>query len=46
MGFTILKELFAGFVRTRGFGRHFRRLIMLDSLTGTGISREVSPSLS
>lgn len=30
----------------RGLGRHFRRLAMLDSLTGTGVSREVPPSLS
>ena len=46
MNFNILKELFAGFVRTRGLGRHFRRLAMLDGLTGTGVSREVPPSLS
>ncbi|BCB26272.1 magnesium-translocating P-type ATPase [Sulfurimicrobium lacus] len=46
MRFTILKELFAGFVRTRGIGRHFRRLLLLDSLAGTGVSREVPPTLS
>lgn len=46
MRFTILKELFAGFVRTRGLGRHFRRLAMLDSLSGTTVSREVPPSLA
>ncbi len=43
---TILKEIFAGFVRTRAIGRHFRRLVTLDSLTRTGASREVPPSLS
>ena len=46
MNFTILKELFAGFVRTRGIGRHFRRLLLLDSLAETGVSREVPPTLS
>ena len=46
INFNILKALFAGFIRTRGLGRHFRRLAMLDSLTGTGVSREVPPSLS
>jgi len=46
MNFNILKELFAGFVRNRAIGRHFRRLAMLDSLTGTGVSREVPPTLS
>ena len=46
MNLSILKELFAGFVRTRGIGRHFRRLLLLDSLAETGVSREVPPTLS
>lgn len=46
MNFNIVKELFASFVRNRAIGRHFRRLTMLDSLTGTGVSREVPPTLS
>ena len=46
MNFNILKELFAGFIRSRGLGRHFRRLAMLDGLTGTGVSREVPATLS
>ncbi|MDD5248920.1 MAG: magnesium-translocating P-type ATPase [Rhodocyclaceae bacterium] len=46
MNFTILKEFFASFIRTRGIGRHFRRLLLLDSLAATGVSREVPPSLS
>src|ERR1700741_4433939 len=46
MNFAILKELFAVFVRTRGFGRHFRRLFLLDSVTGTGVSRELPATLS
>jgi Mg2+-importing ATPase len=46
MNFNILKELFAGFIRTRGIGRHFRRLVLLDSLTRTDVSREVPPTLS
>jgi Mg2+-importing ATPase len=43
---SVLQELFAGFVRTRGIGRHFRRLLLLDSLAGTGVSREVPATLS
>ena len=46
MNITILKELFGGFVRTRGIGRHFRRLALFETLAGTGISREAPPTLS
>jgi hypothetical protein len=46
MNLSILKELFAGFVRTRCIGRHFRRLALLDSFAGTGVSREVPPTVS
>lgn len=46
MTLTTLKKMFADFIRTRAIGRHFRRIAMLDSLAGTGISREVPPSLS
>ena len=46
MNFTILKELFAGFVRTRHLARHFRRLVMFETLTQTGVSREVPPTLA
>src|SRR6185369_13728553 len=46
MNLTILKEFFASFIRTRAIGRHFRRLALLDSLAGTGVSREVPPTLS
>ncbi|MBJ2255573.1 magnesium-translocating P-type ATPase [Pseudomonas psychrophila] len=41
-----LKEFFAGFLRTRHFGRHFRRLALLDSMTNTTVSREVPPTLA
>ena len=41
-----LKEFFAGFLRTRHIGRHFRRLVLLDSLTNTTVSREVPPTLA
>ena len=41
-----LKEFFAGFLRTRHIGRHFRRLALLDSLTNTSVSREVPPTLA
>ena len=41
-----LKEFFAGFLRTRHIGRHFRRLALLDSLTNTTVSREVPATLA
>ena len=41
-----LKEFFAGFLRNRHIGRHFRRLVLLDSLTNTTVNREVPPTLA
>ena len=46
MNFTLLKEFFAGFLRTRHIARHFRRLALLDTLARTGVSRDVPASLS
>ncbi|MBI3433136.1 MAG: magnesium-translocating P-type ATPase [Hydrogenophilales bacterium] len=46
MNFNLLKELFAGFLRTRHLARHFRRLALLDTLTQTGVSREVPAELA
>jgi Mg2+-importing ATPase len=46
MNFKILKELFAGFLRTRHIVRHFRRLALLETVTRTGVGREVPPSLA
>jgi Mg2+-importing ATPase len=46
MKFILLKEFFAGFLRTRHFTRHFRRLAMLDSVTDATVSREVPPTLA
>ncbi|WP_308418100.1 magnesium-translocating P-type ATPase [Chitinimonas sp. BJB300] len=46
MNFTLLKEFFAGFLRNRHIGRHFRRLALLDTLTQTDVSREVPTSLT
>ncbi|MES2354387.1 MAG: magnesium-translocating P-type ATPase [Pseudomonadota bacterium] len=46
MNLTILKEFFAGFIRTRGISRHFRRLPILDVFRGTSFPREVPISLS
>ncbi|RTL39618.1 MAG: magnesium-translocating P-type ATPase [Burkholderiales bacterium] len=46
MNFTVLKELFAAFLRTHHFGRHFRRLALFESLAGATVSRELPPSLS
>ncbi|MDH0748946.1 magnesium-translocating P-type ATPase [Pseudomonas sp. GD03842] len=46
MKFTLLKEFFAGFLRTRHYARHFRRRAMLDSVTDATVSREVPPTLA
>ena len=46
MNFAILKDFFAGFVRSRGIGRHFRRLAMLESFRGTPAAREIPAGLS
>jgi Mg2+-importing ATPase len=46
MNLTLLKEFFAGFLRTRHIARHFRRLALLDSFTDTKVSREVPPTLA
>src|SRR5207344_1659645 len=42
----ILKRLFAAFLRTRAITRHFRRLVLLETVTRTGVSREVPPALA
>lgn len=46
MNLTLLKEFFAGFLRTRHIARHFRRLAMLDTVTDASVSREVPPTLA
>ena len=46
MKLTLLKELFAGFLRTRHYARHFRRLALLDTLAQTGVSREIPATLA
>ena len=39
MKLTLLKELFAGFLRTRHFGHHFRRLALFESLADTPVKK-------
>ena len=46
MNFTVLKEFFAGFLRTRHIARHFRRLVMLETVADASVSREVPPTLA
>ncbi|HEX8978370.1 MAG TPA: magnesium-translocating P-type ATPase [Parasulfuritortus sp.] len=46
MKLPLLRELFAGFLRARHLGRHFRRLTILESLAQTGVSRELPPGQS
>ncbi len=43
---AVLRELFAAFLRARRFGRHFRRLVLFESLAGTPVSRELPPALA
>ncbi|WAH60551.1 magnesium-translocating P-type ATPase [Pseudomonas silvicola] len=46
MNFTLLKEFFAGFLRTRHIARHFRRLALFESLADSPVSREIPPTLA
>jgi Mg2+-importing ATPase len=41
-----LKNLFAAFLRTRGLGHHFRRLVMLEGMVGTPVNRDFPADLS
>ncbi len=43
---NVLKRLFAAFLRSHAFTRHFRRLALLDTLARTGVSRELPPELA
>ena len=43
---SILKELFAGFVRSRHVARHFRRFIGFGAWKRANISREAPPALT
>lgn len=45
MALSLLKNFFARFVRARGFGRHFQRLLILDGLTAS-TSKEIPQSLT
>ncbi|MCK9800745.1 magnesium-translocating P-type ATPase [Pseudomonas sp. MAFF 302030] len=46
MNLTLLKEFFAGFLRTRHFARHFRRLALLENFSDASVSRDVPPTLA
>lgn len=46
MNKNTLKEFFFNFVRSRSITRHFHRLIMLESFSGTDINRDVPPTLT
>ena len=45
MSLILLKALFAVFLRNRHIARHFRRLVMLETVTDTSVSREVPQTL-
>ena len=42
----LLKKLFAAFLKSHAFTRHFRRLALLETITRTGVSRELPPELA
>jgi Mg2+-importing ATPase len=44
--FSVLKRLFATFLQSHAFTRHFRRLALLETVTRTGVSREFPPELA
>ena len=46
MNLTLLKDFFARFLRNRHISRHFRRLVLLETLAQTNVSREVPASLA
>lgn len=43
---NVLRRLFAAFLRSHAFTRHFRRLALLETVTRTGVSRELPPELA
>lgn len=46
MQFKPLKEFFAGFLHSRHISRHFRRLVLFDTLSETKVSREIPPGIA
>ena len=46
MIFGVLKRLFAAFLESHAFTRHFRRRALLDTVARTGVSREVPHELA
>jgi Mg2+-importing ATPase len=43
---NVLKRLFAAFLKSHAFTRHFRRLALLETVARTGVSREIPPELA
>ena len=43
---TVLRRLFAAFLQSHAFTRHFRRLALLETITRTGVSRELPRELA
>ena len=43
---SLLRELYAGFVRARGISRHFRRFTLFESLLRDTATREALPPLA
>ncbi|HEX7155620.1 MAG TPA: magnesium-translocating P-type ATPase, partial [Burkholderiaceae bacterium] len=46
MNLGFLRELYAGFVRARGIGRHFRRFALLEALLREPVAREVPATMA
>ncbi|MVW71726.1 magnesium-translocating P-type ATPase [Bordetella sp. 15P40C-2] len=45
MKFTLLKEFFVSFLRSHRTARHYRRLALLDTLTQSGVNRDLPAAL-
>lgn len=46
MKYELLKEFFLSLLRSRRQAQHFRRGTLLESVSGTGVSREVPKTLA
>jgi Mg2+-importing ATPase len=46
MRLTLLREIFAVFLRTRRIARHFRRRLLLDTVARTAVSRQVPAAMA
>jgi Mg2+-importing ATPase len=43
---NVLKRLFVAFLQSHAFMRHFRRLVLLETITRTAVSRDIPPAIA